>query len=592
MAQFNSLLVTGDSRFLNPINGNARNGVYSVVGTQTASTSVWTGAIPIPALYDGLKIAYYLPYASTSTAVTLNLTLSNGTATGAINCYYNSTTRLTTHYGVATLIFLTYYSAGSISISGTATTDNRWIAQADYYYNSVTAKTALTANTLIVGDANGYSGVSSGVTFNISYPILWTTVAVSSGSANYQNMYSQTYDRNLTSIKSGYSSTANKAQYLIVTVSGITATVDSNIITDTLPSTDDGKVYIYLGKLGSQSTGSNYFIFEPVHPMFWYKNGSLQPYSPGSGSGTDTWRNVKVDGTEILGTATNTGALDLVKGNGLELTNSSGAVTFKNKAGIYNVIGTQAAATASWTGNIAVDALYDGLTINYFLPYAGVSSTNVTLNLTLADGTTTTGAKNVYLATGRLTTQYGAGRVIQMTYFSAGTISISGTATTDDRWICDAYYDTNDKAVNVARNSSIIKAGSVGIYRYTFVMENSDGRWESIVTSSSNGTGKARNTHGFKLDEVLLMYANYDYVENATPTSAALYCFYTSLADARYSFNVANNATYGLTAGKYVYLVGAINSTDGLFYLDSTWWTQTLPSTEDGKLYGFVRKGR
>lgn len=294
MAQFNSLLVTGDSRFLNPINGNARNGVYSVVGTQTASTSAWTGAIPIPALYNGLKIAYYLPYASTSTAVTLNLTLSNGTATGAINCYYNSTTRLTTHYGVATLIFLTYYSAGSISISGTATTDNRWIAQADYYYdqnalyiryyNSVKAKTALTANTLIVGDANGYSGVSSGVTFSISYPILWTTVAVSSGSANYQNMYSQTYDRNLTSIKSGYSSTANKAQYLIVTVSGITATVDSNIITDTLPSTDDGKVYIYLGKLGSQSTGSNYFIFEPVHPMFWYKNGSLQPYSPGSGS--------------------------------------------------------------------------------------------------------------------------------------------------------------------------------------------------------------------------------------------------------------------------------------------------------------------
>ncbi len=253
--------------------------------------------------------------------------------------------------------------------------------------------------------------------------------------------------------------------------------------------------------------------------------------------------------------------------------------------GVYSVVGTQTAATGAWTGVIPIPALYDGLSIDYYLPYAGVSGTNVTLNLTLADGTTKTGAKNVYLSTGRLTTQYGAGRVIQMTYFSAGSISISGTATTDDRWICDAYYDTNDKAVNVARNSSIIKAGSVGIYRYTFVMENSDGRWESIVTSSSNGTGKARNTHGFKLDEVLLMYANYDYVENATPTSAVLYCFYTSLADARYSFNVANNATYGLTAGQYVYLVGAINSTDGLFYLDSTWWTQTLPSIEDGKLY-------
>ena len=545
-------------------------------------------------MYDGLKIAYYLPYASTSTAVTLNLTLSNGTATGAINCYYNSSTRLTTHYSVGTLIFLTYYSAGSVSVSGTATTDNRWMSAADYntdamarniaYYNNVKAKTALTAEKIIVGDSSGYSVIASGVTFDLSYPILWTTAAVSSGSANYANMYSQVYDRNLTNVKSGFSGAANSGIYLITTISGNTATVDANLITDTLPSTEDGKVYIRIGKLGSQSTGANYFFFEPVHPMFWYKNGSLQPYSPDSGSGTDTWRNVKVDGTEILGTATTTGALDLVKGNGLELTNSSGAVTFKNKAGIYNVIGTQTAATASWTGNIAVDALYNGLTINYFLPYAGVSSTNVTLNLTLADGTTTTGAKNVYLSTVRLTTHYGAGRVIQMTYYSAGAISISGTATTDDRWVCDAYYDTNT-FYSICRNYTIIKAGAVGIFKYTFILENSDGRWESIVTSSSTGTGKSRNTHGFKIDDFMLMYANKNFTENQSPDGSSCFIYYTPLVDARYSFNVANNATYGFTAGEHVYLVGTINSTDGLFYLDTTWWTQTLPNTADGKIY-------
>lgn len=113
------------------------------------------------------------------------------------------------------------------------------------------------------------------------------------------------------------------------------------------------------------------------------------------------------------------------------------------KSGVYTVIGTQTEATASWTGELhGVAALYDGLTINYYLPYAGVSSTNVTLNLTLDDGTTT-GAKNCYINTSRLTTHYGAGRTIVMTYYSAGSISISGTATEDDRWICDAYYDTN-----------------------------------------------------------------------------------------------------------------------------------------------------
>ena len=101
-------------------------GIYHVIGTQTASTSVWTGKIDVSELYDGLTIAYYLPYASTSTAVTLNLTLVDGTTTGAINCYVNNNSRLTTQYGAGSTIILTYWSAGSIKVSGTATTDNRW----------------------------------------------------------------------------------------------------------------------------------------------------------------------------------------------------------------------------------------------------------------------------------------------------------------------------------------------------------------------------------------------------------------------------------------------------------------------------------
>jgi len=149
MAQLNSLLVTGDSRFLNPINGNARNGIYYVKGTQTAATGAWTGVIPIPALYDGLTIMYYLPYAGSGNA-TLNLTLSNGTTTGAVNCYYGNATRLTTHYSQGSNIVMTYHSAGSISINGTATTDNRWIANADYN----TTYSAMSVSELTTGTAN------------------------------------------------------------------------------------------------------------------------------------------------------------------------------------------------------------------------------------------------------------------------------------------------------------------------------------------------------------------------------------------------------------------------------------------------------
>lgn len=118
------------------IKTDSLSGIYPVIGTQTAATASWTGTINASALYDGMTIAYYLPYAGvSSTNVTLNLTLSNGTTTGAINCYFNNTTRITTHYGAGSTILLTYWSAGSISVAGTATTDNRW-TRCDYDSNT------------------------------------------------------------------------------------------------------------------------------------------------------------------------------------------------------------------------------------------------------------------------------------------------------------------------------------------------------------------------------------------------------------------------------------------------------------------------
>lgn len=108
-----------------------KTGIYTVIGTQTSSTSSWTGNISVPALYDGLTIMYYLPYASTSSDVTLNLTLSTGIPTGGISCYYDGTTRLKTHYDKGCNIVMTYWSAGSISIDGTTTIYNRWIVNAN-----------------------------------------------------------------------------------------------------------------------------------------------------------------------------------------------------------------------------------------------------------------------------------------------------------------------------------------------------------------------------------------------------------------------------------------------------------------------------
>ena len=109
--------------------------VYPVVGTQTASTGSWTGNIDAPALYNGMTIEYWLPYAGSGNA-TLNLTLSGGGTTGAIPIYYTGNSRLTTHRPANSLITMTYWTAGSIKVSGTATTDNRWVVDSQYDTNT------------------------------------------------------------------------------------------------------------------------------------------------------------------------------------------------------------------------------------------------------------------------------------------------------------------------------------------------------------------------------------------------------------------------------------------------------------------------
>ena len=260
--------------------------------------------------------------------------------------------------------------------------------------------------------------------------------------------------------------------------------------------------------------------------------------------------------------------------------------TYNIEGSVHYVCGTQTAATGAWTGNLNLPALYDGLTIMYYLPWAG--SGNATLNLTLSDGSTT-GAINCYYHTGRLTTHYSKGSNIIMTYHSAGSITIDGTPTTDDRWIANANYaDGNSVAYYISNYYNYFVAGPNKIFPYTIVMQNADGRWESIVTSSSTGTSKARNTHGFRLGQMAYLNANSTYAENAKVGDNQISYYKTDLIDHRYSFNTANNSTSGTTTKKPVYLVGAINASDGLFYLDATWWTQTLPTTADGKLYIYL----
>lgn len=307
MAQLNSLIVTGNSRFINPINGNARNGVYFVKGTQTAATGAWTGVIPIPALYDGLTIMYYLPYAGSGNA-TLNLTLSTGATTGAINCYY-STSRLTTHYAKGCNIVMTYHSAGSISVDGTATTDDRWIANANYDTNSNTIGEYAGSVTAGGGNMARYSLIMQTQLDPPTFASLVTTSStattkdkqtcgfIPNGKVLYQS--ASTYDVGDTAGQSGVWVTASldlRYSFNITTTTFSATDVGKSIyikctlnstdgklyLADTtwwateLPTTQDNFYYVFVGQLYSRYQCTLY----PLHPIYYHNGTEITEYSP------------------------------------------------------------------------------------------------------------------------------------------------------------------------------------------------------------------------------------------------------------------------------------------------------------------------
>ena len=109
------------------------NGTIEIIpSTHSSASSTWTGtSSKINSLVKGTRIYYWLKKAPTSDNVTLNLTLANGSTTGAINVYIgNYSTPLTNEYPAWTMLNLLY--------DGTY-----W-----YVLNPIITDTALNANSI------------------------------------------------------------------------------------------------------------------------------------------------------------------------------------------------------------------------------------------------------------------------------------------------------------------------------------------------------------------------------------------------------------------------------------------------------------
>lgn len=286
------------------INWDNKSEIPNVIGTQTVATSAWTGEAPtITELYDGLSIRYWMPYASTSSSVTLNLTLKGGASTGALACYFGGTSRLTTHYGAGNVITLTYclnrningtnytgWWAGANYADGTESYTVRWnsthkVGAPIYDYKLCMFGTDGLLYPLTLEEGTGITKTVSIVEFDISSTILHygttTNIATegTSGSYWYEGVTTSTlnYTANQSSGFIAYKPLYLKGKITAGGAFKLDNSTYTSWLTQTLPTTADGFVYILLGYMYNTT---NAFRLTTSHPILEFKDGSIGLYTP------------------------------------------------------------------------------------------------------------------------------------------------------------------------------------------------------------------------------------------------------------------------------------------------------------------------
>lgn len=267
--------------------------IYYVEGPDTDTTAgSWTGTITAHSFagrsgyYDGLTVLY-VPHVAGASTTYLNIN-NFGNAV----CYYTNTTKLTTHYSVGTPILLTYtngywrradYDSNTTSISNLQYANGKWIAdKVIYRYQllfEVDENTLTPLNTVNNGSSNTNKAMLTNAEFNpFGHIFIYNTTKPNVAEdgeieAGYLMYSFGTVDSRYT-FNHGSTLTANRPLYLKVTMlsNGKCKIANSLPLTQTLPSTNDGYCYIFLGR-----TYSTYqFSLYPNHPVYYHDGTSIR----------------------------------------------------------------------------------------------------------------------------------------------------------------------------------------------------------------------------------------------------------------------------------------------------------------------------
>ena len=284
-----------------------------------------------------------------------------------------------------------------------------------------------------------------------------------------------------------------------------------------------------------------------------------------------------------------------------QITPLGSSTTFDIKASaLHYIAGSGTAAVTSKPYNYAkwegtddkITEYYNGLTILYKVGVAGNGTYGTCLRINnLAYHPVVTQTNTM------ISTRYGVGAIILLVY----TDSLSGTvyananssSTISGVWVCvNNYVDGND-TTTLRSTYTQAQAGSNGIKKYSLFARTSNNTFDSFTTNAgpaASGTvlTKTSNVY-YDISKIYYLNSGSNYAANAV-ASTSQFTWIQSGIDIRYSVNIYQASQ--ITLNKPFYLVFEETSHDGYHALASTWWTQTLPSSEDNKIYvlvGYVR---
>lgn len=305
--------------------GIARSGYELIEDTRSSNVAAMTGVSSrLTGLTNGTRILFHLHYASAA-STTLNLTLVGGSTTGAKKVYRQGTTQLAANLGIAGCILpLTYLTSLDSGNGG-------WMMDNDYDSNTNTIGYQLRTNSttlpttdrtryyrMLFESADGKKWIPANTQYDNSNTSLKTVnqrkinpfgriVYLDNGTN-----YAADVDIPATAIWSqylltlGYSFNRTGAALTLTTKTPVylkcapqtdgSAIMDSTEpIVQTLPTTADGKIYIYLG-IATSTTQLELYI---THPVYYHDGTRIRLFTDAASGGTSsggTWAGAAMSG--------------------------------------------------------------------------------------------------------------------------------------------------------------------------------------------------------------------------------------------------------------------------------------------------------